>query len=280
MTIYQEEGAKLRRTHIQKAIDLAMQNRWEEAVQVNQAILELFPNDVDALNRLGKALTELGRYEEAKDAYRRALSIDPLSTIAQKNLSRLALMDPDRPVKEDGVKAAPRVFIEERGKAGTTMLVNVAPREALIKVSAGDQVNLAAVEGSLRVTTIGGDYLGQVDPKLGLRLMRLMQGGNQYVVAVTSVGAQDVKVIIRETYQDPSQVGKLSFPPTGPEEFRAYTRESVLKYDLEDEDGAEDEEEVGMEEESEPLPEGFSVVEGPVLAVETGGAEEEEFLRP
>lgn len=277
MTIYQEEGTKLRRSSIQKAIDLAMQNRWEEAVQVNQAILELFPNDVDALNRLGKAMTELGRYEEAKDAYRRALGIDPLSTIAQKNLSRLALLDPQRPVKEDGIKASPHVFIEERGKAGVTSLINPAPRETLLKVFAGDQVYLATSDGVLKVETPSGDYLGQVEPRLGMRLMRLMQGGNRYVAAVTSVGEREVKVIIRETYQDPSQAGKLSFPPSGPEEFRAYTRDSVLRYDLEEEEGIEEDEEMGLEDEPESLPDGFSVVEGPVLSVERGVPEEDEL---
>ncbi|MBI2918098.1 MAG: tetratricopeptide repeat protein [Chloroflexi bacterium] len=276
MTIYQEEGAKLRRSSIQKAIDLAMQNRWEEAVQVNQAILELFPNDVDALNRLGKSLTELGKYDEAKDAYRRALGIDPLNTIAQKNLSRLAHMDPERPVKEDTVKASPRVFIEERGKAGVTALLNLAHRATLLKVFAGDQVSLAAADGVLRVETPGGQYLGQVETKLGIRLMRLMQGGNRYVAAVTSVSDHEVRVIIRETYQHPSLVGKVSFPTTGPEEFRAYTREGVLKYDLEEEEGLEEEEEEpGMDEESDTLPEGFSVVEGPGLVVEAGEPEED-----
>ena len=277
MTIYQEEGTKLRRSSIQKAIDLAMQNRWEEAVQVNQAILELFPNDVDALNRLGKALTELGRYEEAKDAYRRALGIDPLSTIAQKNLSRLALLDPQRPVKENGIKASPHVFIEERGKAGVTSLINPAPRETLVKVFAGDQVYLSTSDGVLKVETHSGEYLGQVEPRLGMRLMRLMQGGNRYLAAVTSVGDREVKVIIRETYQDPSQEGKLSFPPSGPEEFRAYTRDSVLRYDLEEEEGIEEEEEMGLEDEPESLPDGFSVVEGPALSVGPREREEDEL---
>ncbi|MBI2866273.1 MAG: tetratricopeptide repeat protein, partial [Chloroflexi bacterium] len=262
------------------AIDLAMQSRWEEAVQVNQAILELFPSDTDALNRLGKALTELGRYEEARDAYRRALSIDPLNTIAQKNLSRLTLLEPTRPVKEDVIKAPPRLFIEERGKAGVTSLMNLGSGDTLLKISAGDQVKLCPAASLLTVETIGGDYLGQVNPKLGFRLVRLMQGGNRYVAAVTSVGDQEVRIIIREVYQDPSQASKVSFPATGPEEFRAYTRERILKYDLEEEEGAEEEEdEIGSEEEPDPLPEGFSVVEGPILSVESEVPEEEDLLK-
>ena len=38
-----------------------------------------FPNEVDAYNRLGKALTELGRYADARDAYGRAVKLDSIS---------------------------------------------------------------------------------------------------------------------------------------------------------------------------------------------------------
>ena len=59
--MYQEtETVQTRRRQIDSAIQLAMDNRWEEAVQVNRAILSVFPNDTDSYNRLGKALMELG----------------------------------------------------------------------------------------------------------------------------------------------------------------------------------------------------------------------------
>jgi hypothetical protein len=46
--------------------------------------------------------------------------------------------------------------------------------------------------------------------------------------------------MIKETLQHPSQTGKLSFPPIPSDGFRAYTKESLIHYDLEDEDGHED----------------------------------------
>ena len=61
--VIQEEKARLRRQRTELAINLAMQSRWEEAVRVNQSILEVYPTDADAHNRLGKALTELGQYK-------------------------------------------------------------------------------------------------------------------------------------------------------------------------------------------------------------------------
>jgi len=49
----------------------------------------MFPTYIDALKRLGKAQMELQRYILAKEAYSRALEIDPQDTIAQKNLKEL-----------------------------------------------------------------------------------------------------------------------------------------------------------------------------------------------
>src|SRR5438045_8553271 len=84
-----EDRVRQKRTKSEQAISLAMKNRWEEAAQVNRDILDLFPNEVDAYNRLGKALTELGRYGEARDAYSQAVKLDPLNGIASKSLQRL-----------------------------------------------------------------------------------------------------------------------------------------------------------------------------------------------
>src|SRR3990170_150507 len=99
MVFQAEDRTRVRKQQADAAIQLALKGRWEEAVALNKSIIELFPTDVDAYNRLGKAMTELGRYGEAKGAYQKALEIDPLNTIARKNLTRLATL---------GEEAAPR----------------------------------------------------------------------------------------------------------------------------------------------------------------------------
>ena len=52
-----EDRLRQKRTKSEQAISLAMKNRWQEAADLNREILEAFPNEVDAYNRLGKALT-------------------------------------------------------------------------------------------------------------------------------------------------------------------------------------------------------------------------------
>jgi hypothetical protein len=64
-----------------------------------------------------------------------------------------------------------------------------------------------------------------------------MDGGNKYAAAVASVGTDTVRVIIKETFQHPNQVGKLSFPAgKAGDVVRPYTRESVLRSSDSDDD--------------------------------------------
>ena len=64
----------------------------------------------------------------------------------------------------------------------------------------------------LTVESPEGIYLGEVEPRQGQRLARLMQGGNRYEAAVTSVQEDSLVIMVRETYQHSSQQGVMSFP--------------------------------------------------------------------
>jgi len=262
---YQEEGqARLRRLRSKQAIVLAMEGRWREAVAANQSLIESFPNDVDAYNRLGRAYMELGDYSRAREAYKQAIELDPYNTIAEKNLRRLAhLGEVSVGAEEDSGKVEPQDFIEEIGRAGVVSLQHLAPPGVLARMVAGDKVYLK-IEGSNLIVENGrGEYLGQVEPKHAQRLIRLMEGGNRYTAAIISSTESMVTVIIREVYQDPSQAGQLSFPAKGIEGGRPYIGDRMLRRGLEHEE--ESEEESGytiLSEEGEVLLEELPDLEG------------------
>ena len=110
----EEEQVRLRRQSSKQAIALAMEGRWREAVAVNKGIVDRFPNDVDAYNRLGRAYMELGEYSLAGEAYRRTQELDPYNTIAQKNLRRLSHLREAVAISEDSShRVEPQDFIEE-----------------------------------------------------------------------------------------------------------------------------------------------------------------------
>jgi len=272
----EEEKARLRQRLSKEAIDLALQGRWEEAEAVNRDIIKRFPTDVEAYNRLGRALTESGDFDRAKEAYFKTLELAPDNAIAKKNLARLtSLSESMATLRSDPQKASSQrtqarrvaldLFINEMGKAGVVNLHNMAPGEVLAKMGFGDQVYLEARGQHLIVASQSGEYLGEVEPRQGLRLIKLMQGGNRYDVAILNVEEDKVQVIIKEVYQHPSQVGRPSFLVKATEHLRTRIKQSLLRRGIitdENEASPElgylEEEELAPEEES--LPEGFTVV--------------------
>ncbi len=217
-----DEQTRLRRERAKQAINAAMESRWADAVAANRLVLESDPNDVEAWNRLGKAESELGHYDRAREAFAKALAISPNNTIAKKNLERLGLLRAGARGRAQHARVPPQFFIEETGKTGIISLVETAPKEALARVSAGEPVRLEPADHRLVVKNADGEVLGTVEPKVGLRLLGFMRGGNKYAAAVISIDANGVKVFVRETHQHVSQRGRLSFAPRGLEGFRPY----------------------------------------------------------
>ena len=239
MTYREEKQVRLRRQGSKRAITLAMQGRWREAAAANRGVIENFPHDVEAYNRLGKAYMELREYSQAKEAYSRAVELDQYNVVAKKNLQRLFHLG-ETIVSSEGEahKTNPQYFIEEIGKTGVVNLYSLALPEVLARVMAGDAVYLKIDGHSLMVENGRGEYLGQVDTRYGQRLVRLMEGGNKYTAAIVSSAKDATSVIIREVYQDSSQAGQLSFPNRRTEGAQPYVSDRIFR------GGAEYEEEL------------------------------------
>ena len=93
---------ELRKTWAAQAVELAMMGRWDESIPLNLQVLQIFPSDIQARNRLGKAYLELGRYEEALEEYEHTLKQELSNNIARKRIAELfALLNRD-PTASDG----------------------------------------------------------------------------------------------------------------------------------------------------------------------------------
>jgi tetratricopeptide (TPR) repeat protein len=262
MTVGDPQQTRQRRLLQDAAIEAATRGDWESAADANRQLLEL-GGDVDAYNRLGKALSELGRYSEALEAYEHALERDSTNRIAQRNVDRLRVLADKQRAREarrggDGKpeKAPAALFIEEMGKTGHARLINLTPPKALASLSAGDAVQLG-VDGSRLVASIGETEIGQVEPRVAGRLVKLIEGGNRYEAALTVVHDDEVRIIIREVFAHPANFGKVSFPgaATGRAgEIRPYMK-GTLRYDEEEETEELEEETEEVEELDTTLPE-------------------------
>ena len=236
------DKTRLKRDWGKQAIDLAMKGEWQRATEVNQALLALYPDDVDAMNRLGKAFMELGEFGRSREVLTVVVEKAPYNTIAKKNLARLEQMESvpaGRQTKKSG--SVSKLFIAESGKSGRTVLRRAAEAETLVSIAPGDPVTLAARNQAIWAFVREDEYLGQVEPKLALRLARLIKGGNKYEAAVVGLNDWGISIVIRETYRHPSLHNICSFPTNTRSERRAPASQGVLSY-LGDNDLDEDEE--------------------------------------
>jgi tetratricopeptide (TPR) repeat protein len=248
-----------RRQLADTAIAQATQGEWDAAVETNQQLLELGP-DTDAYNRLGKALAELGRHADALEAYENALQRDATNRIAERNVARLRVLvggEADAPENGKTEKASAAHFIEELGKTGHARLINLAAARQLAPLSPGDAVELA-FDGDLLVARVGDAEIGQVEPRVGTRIAKLMKGGNRYEAAITVLDRDELRIIIREAFAHPDNFGKVSFPGSGTArsgDVRPYLKGAALRYDDDEESEELDEEPEEVEELDTSLPE-------------------------
>jgi hypothetical protein len=234
---------RLKRQLAEQAIVHATAARWTEAAETNRRLLELGP-DSEAENRLAKALWELGELGSAREHYQKALALDPTNRIAERNIDRLKVLLVEAGEKtvaaKPGSKAPVSIFVEETGKTGFAHLTNLARPGELAQVNPGDAVELIP-EGNRLIAISNGVRVGVVEPRVAARLLKLMADGNKYLAGVTSLGDRDVRLIIREVYQDPRNYGKVSFPTAAKStDLRPYTKGTLVREDEELEEDLED----------------------------------------
>jgi tetratricopeptide (TPR) repeat protein len=237
---------RIKRQLAEQAIADASDARWADAADTNRRLLELGP-DVEAENRLAKALWELGELGAAREHYQTALALDPTNRIAERNIDRLRMLLVEAGEKtvpaNEGSKAPVSIFVEETGKTGFAHLVDLASPAKLAQVNPGDYVELTP-EGSRLIAWSNGIRIGTVEPRVAARLLKLIADGNKYAAGVTSLGDVDVRIILREIFQDPRNYGKVSFPTAAKStDLRPYTKGTLVREEMDLEEDLEDDEE-------------------------------------
>lgn len=198
-----------------QAIKASLIGVWEEAIKLNQKILQYQPKNIPALNRLGRAFWKKGNLAEARKTYSQTLKIDRYHPIASKNLKRLN--DLGRIKKATPKKAPPlsEAFLEEPGKTKTVKLTRLADSKVLSELDSGDLIKLVPKKRTVSIVREDGIYLGSLPEDLSLRLLRLIKGGNRYQAFVQSVNRQHLEIFIREVFRSPRLKNLPSFTPGG-----------------------------------------------------------------
>lgn len=188
------------------AIKATLSGDWNEAVNLNSQILDEDPNNIAALNRIALAYMILGKSKNAKESYQKVLSIDPLNSIAIKNLKKLK---PDSKNNEVITIQVNNIFLEETGKTKVVDLVNVAQAEILSSLRTGQSVELFVKRLKIHVSE-GKKYIGALPDDIGSRLSKLIAGGNKYEAYIKSASTQGASIFIIEA----KRAGKYKDQPS------------------------------------------------------------------
>lgn len=196
-----------------QAIESALSQSWEKAIEFNKELLKIQPNDVAALNRLGRAYLELGKPNLARQTYKKVLKIDRYNPIASKNMARLVGQKPfpkkPVPIKSTLVK---EIFLEEPGKTKVVRLVRLTSAQILSQLDSADPVLLAPKKRVVSVLNQDGTYVGALPDDLSQRLVNFIKGGNRYQAFVKGASCRHLEIFIRETFRNQKFRNLPSFP--------------------------------------------------------------------
>lgn len=197
------------------AIKKALDNRWEEAIQLNQILLEENPNDLDTLNRLAFALIKLGRLTDAQKTYEKVISIDKTNPIALKNLKKINSIS-KRSINSfsnqlvNNYVRLDDLFIEEAGKTKIVELKNITDKITLSYLQPGDEVYLVIKRSKIFAQTSNKKYIGMLPDNISTRLIPFIRAGNEYQSHVKSLDDKNVMIFIKESKKSK----KLQYQPS------------------------------------------------------------------
>ena len=177
-----------------QAIQTALVGDWDNAITINQLILQEEPNDIDTLNRLAFAFLSLGQAKDAKDLYEKVLSLDMKNPIALRNIKRLN----EKNTKKLHVTLN-NLFIEEPGKTKVIELINVADKKIIAYLRSGEKLDLRIKRNKIFAYDLENQFIGMLPDDLCQRLIKFITAGNEYEAYVRTVDNNKICVFMRET---------------------------------------------------------------------------------
>jgi tetratricopeptide (TPR) repeat protein len=193
----------------QSAIKASVSKDWKLAIELNEEILQTYPDDIPTLNRLGIAYSMQGKSKMSVDSFKKVLVLDPKNQIAKNNIDRL------KANKETGLNN-PYLqnvsFIEEPGKSKVIPLVSVGEPKVFSTLNIGEPVELGTSKHKIKVATQKDIFVGYLPDNISHRLMELLKAGYKYKVFMKSVNAKVPSIFIQEVHSSKKLHGLASFP--------------------------------------------------------------------
>jgi len=194
----------------QKAVRASLDGDWKGAITLNEDILKLDKNNINALNRLAKIYIELKKTKEAKKIAKRVLKLDPINEIAKKNLKRA-----DKFSHTEGI-TSPESLIKEPGKTKTISLESKLPPRELLHLEPGEILKLKPYRHKVKILDLAGHEIARIEDETASTLLSILKKKIPLRVNLINLEGKKLTLLIKGK--------KEIFPPeTKKPDYRSYT---------------------------------------------------------
>jgi tetratricopeptide (TPR) repeat protein len=191
----------------QQAIQAAKNSSWQDALDLNQQIIDQSPKDIEALNRLGLAYLQTDQPAKASKIFKQVLCIDKLNPIAKKHLEKIKNKQ-----KPNTAIFSNNDFIENPGQSKTIELHRLADKKIIESLHIGENCQLVSKNRFISIETTERKYIGSLPEDLSFRLSKLIKNGNLYSCHIKSCSCKGCLVHIKEVKRSNKNMYLNSFP--------------------------------------------------------------------
>lgn len=199
----------------QRAIDAAIANKWNEAIDFNKKIIEQDTTNLGAHLRLGFAYLQNNQIDHAEKAYRKVLKMQPKHPLASENLERIKILQNQSPTnKEEKKNLDPNLFLDVPGKTKTVQLVNLGQKIHLAELYIGQEVELKVKKRKIEVRTVSGNYIGALPDDISKRIIYFIENDSIYRTFIKEASLSRILIFVKEIKKGPAVMDYVSFPAT------------------------------------------------------------------
>lgn len=231
-----------------QAIEAAMQHQWQDAANLNALIIKKDKHNLSAYLRIGFAYLQLGKMNEAKKYYNKALRIQPKNIVALENLEKLKILS-RKGINRIGIEKPvfnTEVFIDVPGKTKSLTLVNPGQKNIIARLISGQSLDLKVKKRKVEARTKANEYVGTLPDDISRRLIHFLKARSIYSTIIKEAGLNKIVVFIKEEKKGRGVVNHISFPHSIPKTQFVYNGDDDKSSEADD-DGAPDEDVVGWE---------------------------------
>ncbi len=198
----------------EQAVDAAINYKWDKAIEINNELLRVDPENLGAYLRLGYIYLQSRKLNDAKKSYQKALNIQPASQIAKENLERIEILEEkkSKKTKREKISLNPNLFFDITGKTKTAELVNLGQKDILAQLIIGQQVFLKSKKRKIEIRAKNNEYIGSLPDDLSKRLDLFIKAGSHYDTYIKEASLSRVTIFINEKKKGKKVMKFVSFP--------------------------------------------------------------------